>query len=254
MWYNRCGDKMENIKIYQNGMNYQVSILYEDNHIIVCNKPAGILSQGDSTGDANMVDILKEYLKNKYQKPGNVYLGLVHRLDRMTEGVMVFGKTSKASSRLSIIFSQKNDEIIKKYLVIVKGLFPNDCDKKLSHYIKKDEKLVKSFVTTDKSGKLAELEFDVIDHNNKNSLVEVNLLTGRHHQIRVQFSHIGHPVMCDSLYGDLTKGNLCLCAYYLSFIHPVNKKRYEFKVKPVNDNFKLFSLQKIDFSSIIYND
>lgn len=251
MWYNSSGDKMENIRIRQNGITYNIDVLYEDNHIIVCNKPAGILSQKDSTGDYNMVDLIKEYLKNKYQKPGNVYLGLVHRLDRMTEGVMVFGKTSKAASRLSTMFSQKSDEIIKKYLVVVKGVFPSNYADKLSNYVEKDEKLVKSFVSDNKKGKLAELEFKVLDTKNDYSLIEVNLLTGRHHQIRVQFSHIGHPVMCDSLYGDNTLGNLTLCAYYLSFVHPINKKRYEFKVNPLNDKFKLFSLQKVDFSSII---
>ncbi len=205
-----------------------LEILYEDNHIIVVKKPVGILSQEDITKDMDMLTLIKHYIKDKYQKPGNVYLGLVHRLDRMTGGVMVFARTSKAASRLNVQI--KNGEFKKKYYAIVKGKLPNSGT--LKNYLFKDEELVKSFVGNANNGKLAILEYQSIKTIENTTLVDVALKTGRHHQIRVQFSYIGHPLIGDKLYGDNTKCDMCLYAYGLTFIHPVSKEVLSFEIKP----------------------
>ena len=178
-----------------------LNILYEDNHIIVVVKPSGILSQEDITKDPDMVTLLKKYIKEKYNKPGDVYLGLVQRLDRMTSGVMVFARTSKAASRLSEQI--RNHSIIKKYYAVVEGKTKDED--KLENYLIKDEDLVKSFVTTKEKGKFASLEYKKVKSIDNSSLVEVTLHTGRHHQIRVQMSNINHPLLGDSLYGSTTK-------------------------------------------------
>ena len=205
-----------------------LEILYEDNHIIVVKKPVGILSQEDATKDMDMLTLLKHYIKDKYNKPGNVYLGLVHRLDRMTGGVMVFARTSKAASRLNEQI--KNGEFSKKYYAIVKGIIPKGG--RLENYLIKDEQLVKSFVGNERNGKLAILDYEVIKTLNDTTLVDVSLKTGRHHQIRVQFSHINHPLIGDKLYGENTKCDMCLYAYGLSFNHPVTKERLSFEAIP----------------------
>ena len=218
----------------------QLNILYEDNHILVVVKPVGIPVQQDKTGDKDLLSMLKEYLKEKYHKPGNVYLGLVHRLDRMVGGVMVFAKTSKAASRLSEYIRQKN--VKKKYLAIVNGTLPITKERrKLENYLVKNERLNKSNVTKEnvKNAKLAVLEYCVKKNftyqNKKYSLVDIDLHTGRHHQIRVQFSHIGAP-----LYGDIKYGQkinkvgqkLGLWSYYLSFFHPTKDEYLEFEYMP----------------------
>ena len=216
----------------------KLNILYEDNHLIVCVKPVGILSQEDHTKDPDMLSILKEYLKEKYNKPGNVYLGLVMRLDRMTSGIMVFAKTSKAASRLSEQI--RNGEVLKKYLAIINGKINNYGT--LKDYLIKDEKLVKSFVTTKENGKLAVLDYKLLNYNNDLSVVEVLLHTGRHHQIRVQFSNLGHPLYGDKLYGGNGNSHMHLHAYYLSFVHPVTKEPMRFKNLPTGnmwDNIKI---------------
>lgn len=201
-----------------------LNILYEDNHIIVVFKSVNVLSQADITNDADMLSLIKKYLKNKYNKEGNVFLGLVHRLDRMTSGIMVFAKTSKAAKRLC---EQINNGCFeKKYLAYVEGKCPKSGI--LENYLYKDEKKVKSFVTTKENGKIAKLEFRTLKYINNNSLVDIRLFTGRHHQIRVQFSHYGHPLVGDSLYGSKIKMNYLLCAYYLSFLHPISKEKIEF--------------------------
>ena len=206
-----------------------LNVLYEDNHIIVVEKPVNVLSQGDNTGDISLLDMVKEYVKEKYNKPGNVYLGLVHRLDRMTSGIMVFAKTSKAASRLNEQI--KNNEFEKRYYCIVEGLLNKKGT--LENYLYKDEKLVKSFVTNDKTkGKLAKLEYEAQIVGENESLVDVLLITGRHHQIRVQFSYIGHPLKGDTLYGSNFKKDFMLHAYSLSFNHPVTKERLTFVEKP----------------------
>ena len=206
-----------------------LKILFEDNHIIVAIKPVNVLSQADYTKDVDMLTLIKQYIKEKYNKPGNVYLGLVHRLDRMTSGIMVFAKTSKAASRLNEQI--KNNEFEKRYYCLVEGLLNKKGT--LENYLYKDEKLVKSFVTNDKTkGKLAKLEYEAQIVGENESLVDVLLITGRHHQIRVQFSYIGHPLKGDTLYGSNFKKDFMLHAYSLSFNHPVTKERLTFVEKP----------------------
>lgn len=211
-----------------------LNILYEDNHIIVVLKPQNVLSQGDSTTDKSLLDMVKEYIKQKYNKPGNVYVGLVHRLDRPTGGVMVFAKTSKSASRLSEQI--KNKQFTKKYLAVVVGE-PKYKASRLEHFLKKDEK--SNVVTVVPRGvdgaKQAVLEYKVISSLNKVSLLDVQILTGRSHQIRVQLAQIGCPVFGDVKYkGDtLAKGhNLALWAYELSFLHPTTKQKMTFKCLP----------------------
>jgi 23S rRNA pseudouridine1911/1915/1917 synthase len=206
----------------------KLEILYEDNHIIVALKPVGILSQEDYTKDPDMLSLIKEYLKEKYKKEGNVYLGLVMRLDRMTSGVMVFAKTSKAASRLSAQI--RNGEVLKKYLAVVSGKV-NDHGT-LKDYLVKDDKMVKSFVTTKDLGKLAVLDYKLVSSYQNLSVVDILLHTGRHHQIRVQFSNMGNPLYGDTLYGGLGNDHMHLHAYYLSFVHPVTKEKMEFKLLP----------------------
>lgn len=206
-------------------MNNNLKVLYEDNHIIVVVKPQNVLSQEDSTKDLDMLNIVKNYIKEKYNKPGNVFVGLVHRLDRMTSGVMVFAKTSKGASRLNEQI--RNNQFEKRYLAIVEGITPSKGT--LINYLYKNEDLVKSFVTNDTNkGKRSELRFETQKEGKNRSLVEVLLITGRHHQIRVQFSHIGHPLEGDTLYGAKEEKPICLHAYYLSFFHPITKEKLEF--------------------------
>lgn len=212
-------------------------ILYEDNHLIVVHKPPGILSQADYSNDPDMLSLLKNYLKEKYQKPGNVYLGLVHRLDRMTGGVMVFARTSKAAARLA---DQMQKHGFKKtYLAIVSGTF-DDRRGTLIDYLIKDETEVKSYVTTPEQGKKAILTYQVLEEKNNQALLEIALETGRHHQIRVQLASRGHPIVGDVLYGSKIKANLALYAYKLEFFHPVNKNCLSFVVKPQGDLWKQF--------------
>ena len=182
-----------------------LKVLFEDNHIIVVEKPANIPSQGDKTGDKDMLSIIKEYLIKKYNKKGDAYLGLVHRLDRPVGGVMVFAKTSKAASRLSE--GVRNKEFSKRYLVIVDGKMENEKGV-FEDYLVKNEKTNLSKVTDEKNknAKKASLDYEVIKYNEETnlSLVKVNLHTGRHHQIRVQFASRGH-----SIYGDQKSISRC---------------------------------------------
>ncbi len=211
-----------------------MKILYEDNHIIVVEKPVNIPSQGDKTGDIDMLTLIKEYLIKKYNKPGDAYLGLVHRLDRPTGGVMVFAKTSKAASRLSE--QVRNKKFEKEYLVIVDGKLDKNKGS-FEDYLVKNEKNNLSKVTNskDKNAKLAKLDYEVIKYNEETnlSLVKVKLHTGRHHQIRVQFASRNHSVYGDQKYGNRGKGKqLCLWAYKLSFEHPISKEKIEFEDYP----------------------
>ena len=214
-----------------------LDILYEDNHLIVVNKPENILSQGDNTNDLDMLTILKEYIKKKYNKPGNVYLGLVHRLDRPTEGVMVFARTSKAAKRLSEDI--KNHRFIKRYLALVNGTLDKK-EGKLEDYLIKDEDKKMSFVTDSSKGKYASLEYKVLKEFDNKSLVDILLLTGRYHQIRVQFKNINHPLVGDQKYGSDNSKHLMLCAYHLEFYHPITKEKMVFEKIP--NRFK--NLQK----------
>ena len=205
-----------------------LNILYEDNHIIVVVKPYNVLSQGDATGDVSIMDMIKKYIKIKYNKPGNVYLGLVHRLDRPVGGIMVFARSSKAASRLCNSFNKH--EVTKKYLAIVNGKMDNDKGE-LVDYIEKG-KDGNSFIS--KNGKKAILDYEVLQYNKEYncSLVSINLHTGRHHQIRVQFSSRGHYLLGDQRYGKLDNKQISLFAYYLSFTHPVTKELLKFETFP----------------------
>ena len=211
-----------------------LKILYEDNHIIVVVKEPGIPSQADKTKDADMLTIIKQYLKEKYNKPGNVYLGLVHRLDRSVGGVMVFAKTSKAASRLSEQVREK--QFRKNYIAVVKGKFNNQKGI-MKDYLVKDERMNKSFVTSKehKNAKFSELEYEVIKYDERTniSLVKIDLKTGRHHQIRVQFSSRGHSLCGDTKYGTRSRSKqLALWAYKLRFYHPTTKEELEFTCLP----------------------
>lgn len=203
-------------------------ILYEDNHIIVAIKSAGVLSQADDTGASDMLTLLKAYIKEKYNKPGNVFLGLVHRLDRPTAGVMVFARTSKAAMRLSD--SIKKGQFDKTYLCVVSGAIA-PASGKWQDYLRKEENLRKSFVVDkDMSGaKRAELEYSVQAEKENLSLVQVKLITGRHHQIRVQFASRGFALVGDHKYGSARgKSELALFAHRLSFPHPTTKETLVF--------------------------
>lgn len=213
-------------------MNNKLNVLYEDNHIIVVVKPYNVLSQGDSTGDVSIMDMIKDYIKVKYHKPGNVYLGLVHRLDRPVGGIMVFARSSKAASRLCKAFNEH--KITKKYLAIVKGKV--DSSGEFVDYLAKD-KDGKAYVSKD--GKKAVLNYELVEYNKENdcSLVSVDLKTGRHHQIRIQFASRGHYLLGDQRYGVLDNKQISLFSYYLSFTHPVSNETLEFKVFPEKKNY-----------------
>ena len=216
-------------------MKDNLDILYEDNHIIVVFKPCNILSQSDSTKDIDMLTIIKKYIKEKYQKKGNVYLGLVHRLDRPTSGIMVFAKTSKAASRLCKEINDK--KFVKKYLALVTGILDKKEDT-LENYIKKVNN--NSIITTKEEGKYALLDYKVIKEIDNLSLVDITLHTGRHHQIRTQFAGIGHPLYGDQRYGIENRKQLALCAYHLEFIHPVTKENLVFEKLPSGDIWNKF--------------
>lgn len=205
-----------------------LKILYEDNHIIVVIKPYNVPVQADSSNDLDMLTIIKNYIKEKYNKPGNVYLGLVHRLDRPVGGVMVFAKTSKAASRLSE--EVRTNKIHKTYLTVVHGVLDKKCDK-LINKMSKDEKTHNSYID-EKNGKEAILEYKVIKEEDNLSLLKINLITGRHHQIRFQLSNINHPIYGDQRYGFQDKKQIMLYAYKLEFTHPVTKELMTFKNLP----------------------
>ena len=221
----------------------KLDILYEDNHIIVVFKPAGILSQADKSGDADMLTIIKSYLKEKYNKPGNVYLGLVHRLDRPVSGIMVFAKTSKAASRLSEQVRER--KLKKRYLAVVHGIIKNDNDELINYIVKcKDNS---SKITVKDEGQIAKLKYTVLERNIKENLtlVDIDLETGRHHQIRVQMANIGHTLYGDQRYGKQDKKQIALFSYELEFIHPVNKELMKFEKMPYKEGvWKLFKSVK----------
>ena len=215
-------------------MKNNLNILYEDNHLIVVVKPYNVLSQSDNTKDIDMLTIIKNYIKEKYNKPGNVYLGLVHRLDRPTGGIMVFAKTSKAASRLSKQI--KDNKFTKKYLAVVHGILEKK-ENILVNYLKKDENN-NSLITNEKEGKYAKLHYKVLKENKDYSVLDILLETGRHHQIRVQLKNIGHPLYGDQRYGINDKKQLGLFAYHLEFYHPVTKEKLIFEYMPKEELFK----------------
>ena len=228
-------------------MENKLDVLFEDNSIIVVKKPQNVPSQEDSSGDKDMLTIVKEYVKEKYNKPGNVFIGLVHRLDRPTGGVMVFARNSKCASRLVEQF--ENHDAQKTYYAITCGV-PREKKGKLVHYLKKDEKtntvtIVPALTT---GAKKAELEYEVLEDKNGYALVRINLFTGRSHQIRVQMKSLGTPIFGDMKYGgqDAKKGLLNLFACQLVFSHPVSKDKMRFIVYPPETEkyWNLFNIEK----------
>lgn len=216
-------------------------VIHEDNHLLIVEKPRNILVQGDGTKDTDLLSELKLYIKDKYNKPGNVYLGLVHRLDRPVSGIMVFAKTSKAASRLSDQVRKK--EIKKTYMAVVKGIIKKNEDTFVDYLLKLDNG--NTIVTTKDKGKESVLTYKVLKRNyEKNeTLVSIDLKTGRHHQIRVQFASRGYPLCGDQRYGKSDKTQIALCAYKLEFIHPTTKQLMKFEIeKPLDTYWTDFTL------------
>lgn len=206
-----------------------MKVIYEDNHIIVVSKTASEIVQGDKTGDTPLSELVKHYLKEKYNKPGNVFIGVTHRLDRPVSGLVVFAKTSKALARLNEMF--KNGDVHKTYWAIVKNC-PQETEATLEHYLVRNEKQNKSYAyDREKPGaKKAILHYKLIGHSENYFLLEVYLKTGRHHQIRCQLAKIGCPIKGDLKYGfprSNPDGSICLHARRVSFIHPVSKELIE---------------------------
>lgn len=207
----------------------KLDVIYLDNHLLVVRKPASMLVQKDRTGDESLLDLAKAFIKNKFAKPGNVYLGLVHRLDRPVSGTIVFARTSKAASRLCEQF--RDGKVEKRYKALVEGKV--EADGKLENRI--DRRGTSSVIVSGNEGKLAKLSFSCLQSSEKRSIVEISLETGRHHQIRLQFAHSGHPVVGDFRYGSTIKykeGTIALHACSLSFNHPTLNKKVTFESKP----------------------
>ena len=203
-----------------------MKVLYEDNHIIVINKAAGEIVQGDKTGDKSLCDTMKAYIKEKYAKPGNVFIGLPHRLDRPVSGIVVFAKTSKALERLNRMFSEGS--VKKIYWALTKGI-PQPAEAELESWILRNEKMNKSFSypTEVKGSKRAVLHYRLAAASQNYNLIEVELKTGRHHQIRCQLAHMGCPIKGDLKYGAKRSnpdGSISLHARYVEFVHPVSKE------------------------------
>jgi 23S rRNA pseudouridine1911/1915/1917 synthase len=214
-----------------------LQILHEDNHLILVNKRSGDLVQGDKTGDTPLSDIVKGYIKKKYNKPGAVYLGVTHRLDRPTTGIVVFAKTSKALTRMNALFLNKN--IAKTYWAVVKNK-PVKQKNTLVNWLKKNPKNNKSSAYTKEveQSKKAILHYELIHSLDRYHLLEVNLETGRHHQIRSQLSAIGSPIKGDLKYGfdrSNTDGSIHLHSRKIEFIHPVNKQLISISADPPNE-------------------
>jgi len=202
-----------------------LQVLYEDNHIIVINKRAGDIVQGDKTGDTPLSEIVKQYIAKKYNKPGAVFLGVVHRLDRPTSGIVVFARTSKALTRLNNLFSERKTQ--KTYWALVKNP-PHATAGTLTHYLRRNTKQNKSyaFAKAVPDSKKAVLNFKILQKLKTFTLLEIELHTGRHHQIRSQLSSIGSPIKGDLKYGAARSnadGSISLHARKLSFVHPVKK-------------------------------
>lgn len=215
-----------------------MTVVYEDNHIIIVNKTASEIVQGDKTGDVPLSETVKQYLKEKYHKPGNVFIGVTHRLDRPVSGLVVFAKTSKALSRLNEMF--KNSEVKKTYWAIVKQT-PAETEGELVNYLVRNEKQNKSYAyDTEKPGsKKAILHYRLIARSDNYSLLEVDLKTGRHHQIRCQLAKMGCPIKGDLKYGfprSNPDGSICLHARRVRFVHPVSKELIDVVAPVPSDN------------------
>ncbi|MGF1636200.1 MAG: RluA family pseudouridine synthase [Cyclobacteriaceae bacterium] len=207
-------------------MSFQPKVLFEDNHLLVVNKPAGMLVQEDKTGDTSLEDWAKDYIQKKYNKPGEAFLGIVHRIDRPVSGLVLMARTSKALERMNNQFKERSIE--KIYRVLVSHRPPADSDN-LIHWVKKytDKNLVKAYDETVKEGLLAELSYSLLGRISDDYLLEVKPVTGRPHQIRAQLAKIGCPIKGDVKYGGAKvkgKGRIYLHAWQLNFIHPVKKE------------------------------
>ena len=218
-----------------------LKVLYEDNHLIAVYKPSGVLVQEDKTGDSSLLDQVKYYLKNKYHKPGKVFLGLVHRLDRPVSGVIIFAKTSKGASRLSEQFREHTVEKIYHALVVGK---PTQEKGELTHYLQKNEKNNKVIISSQpfKDAQEARLHYEIINTKEKFSLLKIKLGTGRSHQIRAQLSEMGHPIVGDVKYGapaPLPDKSLALCATSLTFQTATGEetKKIEVEIPKEWDNY-----------------
>ena len=232
--------------IIRNGDNMKIKIeeliLYEDNHLIVINKPVNVLSQEDNTKDKDIVNLVKDFIKIKYNKPGNVYVGLVHRLDRMTGGVMVLTKTSKAASRISEDI--RNGNWKKEYIAVVHGIIEKDS--RLTDYLDHIDNTKKMKIVKPGLGQKAVLEYKVLGHFDNKTVLLINLITGRHHQIRVQFSAFGHPLVGDTLYGNPKERiELMLSCYSITFKHPTQEQNLCIKALPNSKKWK--SILEKDF-------
>ena len=206
-----------------------MTVVYEDNHIIIVNKTASEIVQGDKTGDTPLSETVKQYLKEKYQKPGNVFLGVTHRLDRPVSGLVIFAKTSKALTRLNEMF--RTSEVKKTYWAVVKNA-PKEPEGELVHYLARNEKQNKSYAyDKEKPGaKKAILDYKLIGRSERYFLLEIDLKTGRHHQIRCQLAKMGCPIKGDLKYGaprSNPDGSICLHARRVRFVHPVSKQEID---------------------------
>ena len=214
-----------------------MEVVYEDNHIIIVNKQSGEIVQGDKTGDRPLSETVKEYIKVKYHKPGNVFLGVVHRLDRPVSGLVVFAKTSKALARLNEMF--RKGDVHKTYWSIVKNT-PTQSEAELNNWIVRNEKQNKSYAYDHevKNSKNARLRYSVLARTDRYTLLEVHLMTGRHHQIRCQLSHMGCPIKGDLKYGfprSNPDGSISLMARRIEFVHPVSKDTIQIEAPTPSD-------------------
>jgi len=214
-----------------------LNIIYEDNQIIVVEKPYNVPTQEDSSGDVDLLTMVKNYIKEKYLKPGNVYIGLVHRLDRPVGGLMVFARTSKSASRLSLQI--QNHDFNKSYLAVVHGSFKETT----GTYNDKLKKLDNGNTVIANDGKDSLLNYEVLKTDNNISLVKIDLKTGRHHQIRAEFAYHNHPLCGDQRYGLQDKTQIALYAYEISFLHPITNERLTFTKYPTYGYFKNFNLK-----------
>jgi len=215
-----------------------MQVVYEDNHIIIVYKQSGEIVQGDKTGDKPLSDTVKEWIKARYNKPGNVFLGVVHRLDRPVAGLVMFGKTSKATSRLNAMF--REGQVHKTYWAIVSGT-PKADEATLDNWLVRNEKENKSYAYDHEvpNSKHALLRYKVIARSDNYTLLAVDLLTGRHHQIRCQLAHAGMPIKGDLKYGARRSnpdGSISLLSHRMSFVHPVSKKTIDITSPVPNDN------------------
>ncbi|MDW3197395.1 MAG: RluA family pseudouridine synthase [Cytophagales bacterium] len=222
-------------------------VIFEDNHLLVIHKPSGWLVQGDKTGDATLTDWGRKYIKEKYDKPGEVYLHPVHRLDRPVSGIVTFARTSKASERLNRLF--REDKVVKSYLAVVQGV-PIETEGKLIHWLVKDgsKNLVKAYNRERNGAKRAELSYEILLVEKGHSLLHVKPKTGRPHQIRVQLASMRCPIVGDLRYGKGTPNpdkSISLHAFQLSFVHPVRKEPLQLTCAPKGQNWSAFE-NKID--------